>query len=63
MSSAPIMSYFKFSYHLIAFIFLCFVSLVFHLPQYVKTILLVFAFVNLYDCWWFYNNMEPPPTN
>jgi len=61
MSSSSIISYIKFSYHLFVFIFLFFVSLVYHLPQFVKTILVVFSLVNLYDCWWFYNNMEPPP--
>jgi hypothetical protein len=61
MSSGPILNYIKFSYHLFVFIFLIFVAFVYHLPQFVRTILVVFGLVNLYDCWWFYNNMGDSP--
>ena len=61
MSSAPLINYIKFSYHLFVFIFLCFVAFVYNLPSFVRTILVVFGLINLYDCWWIYNNMGDMP--
>ena len=58
---SSILSYIKFSYHFVVFIFLCFVALFFHLPQYISTILIVLALVHLYDCWWFYHNAGDAP--
>lgn len=49
-----IISTIKFSYHLFVFFFLFYVAFFFHLPIYVRNILIIIAFIHLYDCWWFY---------
>jgi hypothetical protein len=61
MASAPLINYIKFAYHFLVFISLIFIALVYHLPHSAKTLLVVFGLVNLYDCWWFYNNMGDGP--
>jgi len=52
----------KFSYHLFVAIILLYLAFnVVNIHLILKLLLVIFALIHLYDCWWFYNHHKNAP--